>query len=211
MCCCLVTHSHTLSAPPPHKRPTNTGLVGAVAIYAKGKLDEPGVDREIPLLFNVQNEMQSIYFDVSACERRARGVAGLILGHLLHAQLLRRVLLTNKQHCWLSPPCFAPVPCLTNAAYPSHATTNHHTLTQQDNLALQQNKSKLVIDKTATSFPESNLMHQLNGYIYCNGPTLQLRAGQKVRWLVMGFGSEVDMHSPVFDGQAVRYGGACVE
>jgi hypothetical protein len=40
------------------------GLVGPVAIYAKGKLDNPGVDREIPLLFNIQNEMQSVYFQV---------------------------------------------------------------------------------------------------------------------------------------------------
>jgi hypothetical protein len=42
------------------------GLVGPLAIYAKGKLDAPGVDREIPLLFNIQNEMQSIYFQVGA-------------------------------------------------------------------------------------------------------------------------------------------------
>jgi hypothetical protein len=40
------------------------GLVGALAIYSKGKLDSPGVDREIPLLFNIQNEMQSVYFKV---------------------------------------------------------------------------------------------------------------------------------------------------
>lgn len=42
--------------------------MGPLAIYAKGKLDEPGVDREIPLLFNIQNEMQSVYFQVGpAC------------------------------------------------------------------------------------------------------------------------------------------------
>lgn len=39
-------------------------MVGPVAIYAKGKLDSPGVDREIPLLYNIQNEMQSVYFQV---------------------------------------------------------------------------------------------------------------------------------------------------
>lgn len=42
------------------------GLVGPVAIYAKGKLDNPGVEREIPLLYNIQNEMQSVYFQVSS-------------------------------------------------------------------------------------------------------------------------------------------------
>lgn len=40
------------------------GLVGPLAIYAKGKLDEPGVDKEIPLFFGVMNEMQSVYFKV---------------------------------------------------------------------------------------------------------------------------------------------------
>lgn len=78
----------------------------------------------------------------------------------------------------------------------------------QDNLHLQGNKTKLKIDQASVKFPESNLMHGINGYIYCNGPTLQLKRGETVRWLVMGFGSEVDMHSPVFDGQAVQYAGA---
>lgn len=77
----------------------------------------------------------------------------------------------------------------------------------QDNLAIQQNKTKLKIDKAALTFPESNLMHSMNGFVYCNGPSLQLKAGERVRWLVMGFGSEADMHSPVFDGQAVEYAG----
>ncbi|WIA14174.1 hypothetical protein OEZ85_002716 [Tetradesmus obliquus] len=76
-----------------------------------------------------------------------------------------------------------------------------------DNLALQQNKTKLKIDTAALTFPESNLMHTMNGFVYCNGPTLQLNAGDRVRWMVMGFGSEADMHSPVFDGQAVEFGG----
>lgn len=38
--------------------------MGPLGIYSKGKLDDPGVDKEIPLLFNVQNEMQSVYFKV---------------------------------------------------------------------------------------------------------------------------------------------------
>ena len=60
----------------------------------------------------------------------------------------------------------------------------------------------------ATTFPESNLMHGINGYIFCNGPTLQLAPGERLRLVVMGFGSEVDMHSPVFSGQTVLSQGA---
>uniref|UniRef100_A0A383V6F7 Plastocyanin-like domain-containing protein n=1 Tax=Tetradesmus obliquus TaxID=3088 RepID=A0A383V6F7_TETOB len=122
-----------------HIKHINAGLVGPLVIYKKGRLADPGVDLEVPLLFNIQNEMQSVYYS--------------------------------------------------------------------DNLALQQNKTKLKIDTAALTFPESNLMHTMNGFVYCNGPTLQLNAGDRVRWMVMGFGSEADMHSPVFDGQAVEFGG----
>lgn len=122
-----------------HIKHINAGLVGPLVVYKKGKLSDPGVDREIPVLYNVQNEMQSIFFE-----------------------------------------------------------TNFH---------LQENATGIAIDKMATSFPESNLMHQINGYLYCNGPTLQLSVGDRVRWYVLGFGSEVDMHSPVFEGQDVTYAG----
>ncbi|KAF6265588.1 Cupredoxin [Scenedesmus sp. NREL 46B-D3] len=122
-----------------HIKHINAGLVGPLVIYKKGRLDDPGVDLEVPLLFNIQNEMQSVYY--------------------------------------------------------------------QDNMMLQGNKTGLKIDTAALTFPESNLMHTMNGFIYCNGPALQVSAGDKVRWMVMGFGSEADMHSPVFDGQAVEFGG----
>jgi uncharacterized cupredoxin-like copper-binding protein len=60
------------------------------------------------------------------------------------------------------------------------------------------------VDQEALTFPESNLMHQANGYLYCNHPgLLTLPVGTRVRWVVFGFGSETDMHSPVFSGQRV--------
>jgi len=60
------------------------------------------------------------------------------------------------------------------------------------------------VNQTALTFPESNLMHQANGYLYCNHPgLLTLPVGTRVRWVVFGFGSETDMHSPVLAGQRV--------
>jgi len=53
-------------------------------------------------------------------------------------------------------------------------------------------------------------MHGINGYVYCNGPTLKLKPSQAVRLIVMGFGSEVDMHSPVFAGQTTSFRGSSV-
>ncbi|KIZ07330.1 hypothetical protein MNEG_0617 [Monoraphidium neglectum] len=76
------------------------------------------------------------------------------------------------------------------------------------NLAKQTNETKIKINKLATTFPESNLMHSINGFVYCNGPTLNLTRDETLRVIVMGFGSEVDMHSAVFQGQIISKQGA---
>ncbi|CAD7698221.1 unnamed protein product [Ostreobium quekettii] len=50
--------------------------------------------------------------------------------------------------------------------------------------------------KEDEGFQESNLMHQINGFLYCNLPNLVVSQGQRVRWYVMALGTEVDMHTP---------------
>ena len=65
----------------------------------------------------------------------------------------------------------------------------------------------MYLSNQALRFPESNLMHAVNGYVYCNGPTLQLAPGDKLRLVLMGFGSDVDMHSPIFSGQSIAHMG----
>jgi hephaestin len=122
-----------------HIEHINAGLVGPLVVYNKGKMAELSGLHEIPLLLNIQNEMQSVFF--------------------------------------------------------------------KDNLAMHQNKTESKIDTAVDLFEESNLMHTMNGFVYCNSPVVRFKAGDKVRWMVMGSGSEADMHSPVFDGQAVEFGG----
>ena len=39
------------------------------------------------------------------------------------------------------------------------------------------------------------------GYLYCNLPGLAAKKGDTVRYVLLGMGSEADMHSPVFTGQ----------
>ncbi|MGZ6825197.1 MAG: multicopper oxidase domain-containing protein [Mycobacteriales bacterium] len=56
-------------------------------------------------------------------------------------------------------------------------------------------------------FAESNLMHAVNGYVYGNGPVVHLRKGQRVRWYLMGMGSEVDLHTPHWHGTTVLANG----
>lgn len=57
------------------------------------------------------------------------------------------------------------------------------------------------------AFGESNLMHAINGYVYANGPTVQIVQGQRTRWYLMGMGTEVDLHTPHWHGNTVTING----
>jgi manganese oxidase len=56
-------------------------------------------------------------------------------------------------------------------------------------------------------FGESNLMHSINGYVFGNQPMITVHRGQRVRWYVMGMGTEVDLHTPHWHGNVVTVGG----
>ena len=56
-------------------------------------------------------------------------------------------------------------------------------------------------------FEESNLMHGMNGYVYGNQPLLTVRKGERVRWYLMGMGTEVDLHTPHWHGNDVVVAG----
>jgi hephaestin len=59
-------------------------------------------------------------------------------------------------------------------------------------------------------FAESNLMHNINGYVFGNQPLgdspgkgMTVQAGQRVRWYLMAMGTEVDLHTPHWHGNTV--------
>lgn len=56
-------------------------------------------------------------------------------------------------------------------------------------------------------FNESNLMHSINGYVYGNEPMITMKKGQRVRWYLMGMGTEVDLHTPHWHGNDVVVNG----
>jgi FtsP/CotA-like multicopper oxidase with cupredoxin domain len=65
-------------------------------------------------------------------------------------------------------------------------------------------------DPDDEEFGESNLMHNINGYVYGNQPLgtaagegMTVRAGQHVRWYLMAMGTEVDLHTPHWHGNTV--------
>ncbi|KAG2483629.1 hypothetical protein HYH03_017507 [Edaphochlamys debaryana] len=53
-------------------------------------------------------------------------------------------------------------------------------------------------------FHESNRIHAINGFTYCNLPRPKVRSGQTVRWLHLAYGSESEFHSPYFENQVVQ-------
>jgi len=60
-----------------------------------------------------------------------------------------------------------------------------------------------TVDPASEAFGESNLMHSINGYVYGNIPGLDMRKGQKVRWYMIGMGTEVDIHTPHWHGNTL--------
>jgi FtsP/CotA-like multicopper oxidase with cupredoxin domain len=56
-------------------------------------------------------------------------------------------------------------------------------------------------------FNESNKMHSINGYVFGNLPGLTMNKGQRVRWYLMGMGTEVDLHTPHWHGNTVLIDG----
>jgi FtsP/CotA-like multicopper oxidase with cupredoxin domain len=62
-------------------------------------------------------------------------------------------------------------------------------------------------DKADAGFIESNTMHSINGYVYGNGPVVAMNRGERVRWYLMGMGSEIDLHTPHWHGNTVLING----
>lgn len=64
------------------------------------------------------------------------------------------------------------------------------------------------VDVGDEEFAESNLMHSINGYVYGNIPGLVMTKGERVRWYVMGMGTEVDLHTPHWHGNVITLMGS---
>ena len=54
---------------------------------------------------------------------------------------------------------------------------------------------------------EGNLKHAINGYIFGNLQGLEVKQHDKVRWYLIGLGTEVDMHTAHWHGQTVLNAG----
>lgn len=63
------------------------------------------------------------------------------------------------------------------------------------------------IDVEDEEFEESNLMHAMNGYVFGNMPLMTAKRGEKVRWYILGMGTEVDVHTAHWHGNTLLNAG----
>ena len=68
-----------------------------------------------------------------------------------------------------------------------------------------------ICDPSDEGFQESNLMHGINGYVYDNNIGYIMRKGERVRWYILGLGTEVDLHSPHWHGATLLHNGNRVD
>ncbi len=63
--------------------------------------------------------------------------------------------------------------------------------------------------KADDDFIESNLMHSINGFAFGNMPLkdMTMKQGERVRWYMMGMGTEVDIHTPHWHGNTGLFNG----
>lgn len=54
---------------------------------------------------------------------------------------------------------------------------------------------------------EGGLMHSINGYIFGNLQGLEVHREERVRWYLVGLGTEVDLHTAHWHGETVMEGG----
>lgn len=60
-------------------------------------------------------------------------------------------------------------------------------------------------------FIESNLMHAMNGLLWGNNTGYSMKVGEKVRWHIVGMGTEVDIHTPHWHGATLLQEGHRVD
>lgn len=79
----------------------------------------------------------------------------------------------------------------------------------EDNIA----RTGVVPNEDFEEFEESNLKHAINGFLWGNFPlvagdqAMTMTRGERVRWYLLGMGTEVDLHTPHWHGQSLLWMG----
>lgn len=178
-------HSHTDEI-----KDTLSGLVGAIVVGRAGafrRLDggalgpAADVDQEAVLFFSVMNERGSLYWqDNLALLAEKEGVTLEEVPALMAAAAEAVEATGAKEE--------APAP---EAAYDDPVEAG-----DADVEAGGEGEGEGAEAEDDGEAGEPDLMHAINGYIYCNGPPLPLTRGLNVRFHVIALGTEIDLHTP---------------
>jgi manganese oxidase len=79
-----------------------------------------------------------------------------------------------------------------------------------DNIAELPEKRN-TFDRKDAAFVESNHKHTINGYLFGSMPMPAMKVGERVRWYLLGLGTEADLHTPHWHGNTVIVGGHRVD
>ena len=75
------------------------------------------------------------------------------------------------------------------------------------NIAAYAPNAPMGDSEAVEEFEESNLMHGINGLVYGNNTGYGMYQGERVRWYILGMGTEVDLHSPHWHGATLLHNG----
>jgi FtsP/CotA-like multicopper oxidase with cupredoxin domain len=62
-------------------------------------------------------------------------------------------------------------------------------------------------DPANPDIEEGNLMHGMNGLVWGNNVGYDMKEGDRVRWYIIGMGTEVDLHTPHWHGATLLHNG----
>jgi manganese oxidase len=72
-------------------------------------------------------------------------------------------------------------------------------------------EKRTALDRKDAGFVESNHKHTINGYLFGSMPMPTMKIGERVRWYLLGLGTEADLHTPHWHGNTVTVGGHRVD
>jgi FtsP/CotA-like multicopper oxidase with cupredoxin domain len=64
-----------------------------------------------------------------------------------------------------------------------------------------------VFSLIGSGFADSNIKSTINGYLFANGPTMEMRKGERVRWYLVTLGFGFNFHTPHWHGNVVTMNG----
>ncbi|KAL6778816.1 FOX1 [Auxenochlorella protothecoides x Auxenochlorella symbiontica] len=95
----------------------------------------------------------------------------------------------------------APVPVGVDHLYPLLFLTGDESVSPYVVANLQRTALDPIGAQNDTNFATSVVRSAINGFLFCNQPDLTAAVGSRVRFVLIGMGTETDLHAPAFTAQ----------